>query len=56
MDDKLIAAIESLGADALTALYIYIFLDYTAFFVFLGLCTWGIRTFWKAWKDHEWGD
>lgn len=52
-DEMIMQVIETIGAKAETALYVYWFLDFASLWIFLGLCTWGIRTAWKTWKKHD---
>lgn len=51
MDEKLIAVIEKLGADGITVVFTYLFLEYATLWLFFFLVTWGIRTVWEHVKE-----
>ncbi len=50
MNEKLIQMIEALGADGLTAFYVYIINDSLQLFFLLGLVAWGARAVWPTLK------
>ena len=43
MDEKIIEMIGSLGADGVTAFYVYLLVDAAEFILFLGAIVWGCR-------------
>jgi len=51
MDDKLAIALETLGADGINALYIYLTLKYVSLWVIIGLFVWAARVVWKKVKE-----
>lgn len=50
---ELIDAVSKLGDGALTAFIIYQVLNFVESMSFLGLCTWGVRSAWKVFKEKE---
>lgn len=53
---ELIAAINSMGSNGLTAFIIYQVIDFIQLAGIVGLMTWGIRTVWKVIKKEIEGD
>lgn len=47
MDEALLKLILGIGDDAKTVVITYLVLEYGSIMIFIGLCTWGIRTLWK---------
>ncbi|WP_299076458.1 hypothetical protein [uncultured Paraglaciecola sp.] len=50
MDDKLAELLNSLGAEGLDAFYFYVIAEKIEFAIFIGLCTWGVRSAWRVVK------
>lgn len=53
MNEQLIQMLAELGADGLTAVYVYLFLEYASLWIFLGLCIWGVRSIYKEVKKNQ---
>lgn len=55
MKDTLEVVLRELGMEGIQAFYIYLAVDYGSLFIFLGLCTWGVRSLWQWFKENEGG-
>lgn len=49
-EEKLMMLLEKLGAEGISAFYVYLALDYVSIWLLIGLITWGVRTVWKQVK------
>ena len=53
MKEALLELVATLGAEAIQLMYLYVILDYTWGFIFLGMLCHGVRTVWKHVKEKD---
>ena len=52
IDEQMLILLDTLGADAINAFYLYLVLEYGSLWALIGLCAWAARVVWKELKDR----